>query len=190
MPPRLRGIIFRKTGAEARRFCNRACKPGSVVDSHLSRRTVARALQPPPRRQPGQALCSSTVLLRIEFTAPRCLHAAGELLPRLSILTLQGRAVSFCCTFPGVTPGRRYLLSLPYGARTFLTAGAFGASRAAVRPGCKVYCSGLLRKCQSLLQICLGKAIIKIIMLRADTRCAKNQMAGAEARPAEGKDRG
>ena len=29
-------------------------------------------------------------------------------------------AVSLCCTCPGVTPGRRYLLSLPCGARTFL----------------------------------------------------------------------
>ena len=29
----------------------------------------------------------STVLLRIEFTAPTCLQAAGELLPRLSTLT-------------------------------------------------------------------------------------------------------
>ena len=32
-------------------------------------------------------LVSSTVLLRIEFTAPQCSHAAGELLPRLSTLT-------------------------------------------------------------------------------------------------------
>ncbi len=29
-------------------------------------------------------------------------------------------AVSLCCTCPGVTPGGRYPLSLPYGARTFL----------------------------------------------------------------------
>ena len=34
-------------------------------------------------------MCSSTALLRIEFTAPTCLHAAGELLPRLSTLTGQ-----------------------------------------------------------------------------------------------------
>ena len=30
-------------------------------------------------------------------------------------------AVSFCCTCPRVTPGGRYPLSLPCGARTFLT---------------------------------------------------------------------
>ena len=31
------------------RLSERACKPGSVIDSHLSRRTVADAFQPPPR---------------------------------------------------------------------------------------------------------------------------------------------
>ena len=35
-------------------FCDRVCKPGSVIDSHLSRRIVAGALQPPPRKQPGR----------------------------------------------------------------------------------------------------------------------------------------
>ena len=30
------------------RRSERACKPGSVIDSHLSRRTVAGAFQPPP----------------------------------------------------------------------------------------------------------------------------------------------
>ena len=67
---------------------DRNYKPGSVIDSHLSRRTVAGTLKPPPRRRSGRPCVSSTVLLRIEFTAPRCSHAAGELLPRLSTLTL------------------------------------------------------------------------------------------------------
>ena len=31
-----------------------------------------------------------------------------------------GKAVYLCCTCPGVTPGGRYPLSLPCGARTFL----------------------------------------------------------------------
>ena len=30
--------------------CDRAYKPGSVIDSHLSRRTVAGTLKPPPKR--------------------------------------------------------------------------------------------------------------------------------------------
>ena len=105
------------------------------------------------------SVVSSAVLLRIEFTAPQCLHAAGELLPRLSTLTpslqapypalprkreiavtlllllflpeplrwvLSGArefngAVYLCCTFPEVAFGGRYPLSMPYGARTFLT---------------------------------------------------------------------
>ena len=71
-------------------------------------------------RAAGPAMCSPTVLLRIEFTAPTCLHAAGELLPRLSTITAKFAAVYFCCTCPRVTPGGRYPLSLPCGARTFL----------------------------------------------------------------------
>ena len=40
----------------------------------------------------------STTLLRMGFTRPVCLHTAGELLPRLFILTLAGGFL-FCCTF-------------------------------------------------------------------------------------------
>ena len=43
-------------------------------------------------RTAGSAYCSPTVLLRIEFTARTCLHAVGELLPRLSILTTTASA--------------------------------------------------------------------------------------------------
>ena len=38
-------------------------------------------------RTAGPAMCSPTVLLRIEFTASTCLHATGGLLPHLSTLT-------------------------------------------------------------------------------------------------------
>ena len=62
------------------------------------------------------------VLLRMGFTRPACLHAAGELLPRHFTLAtaLPVSAVCFCCIFPVVTYGRRYLSSMPCGARTFL----------------------------------------------------------------------
>ena len=66
-------------------------KPGSVSDSHLSRRTVAGTLKP-PRERPGQpwgrSPCSHTgvapdrVYSDGYFDAP-----SGELLPRLSTLT-------------------------------------------------------------------------------------------------------
>ena len=39
----------------------------------------------------GPACCVPTALLRIEFTASRCSHVMGELLPRLSTLTVQVR---------------------------------------------------------------------------------------------------
>ena len=68
----------------------------------------------------GPAICPSAVLLRIEFTSPNCLQPARALLPHVSTLT-SCEAVSLCCTCPRVTPGGRYPLSLPCGARTFLT---------------------------------------------------------------------
>ena len=48
---------------------------------------------------------------------------SGELLPHLSTLTpfKENEAVYLCCTFPRVAPGGCYPLSLPCGARTFLT---------------------------------------------------------------------
>ena len=97
----------------------RVCKPGSVLTAiYLALRLLAgssRLLE-----TVGQTICSSTALLRIEFTAPQCLHEAGRLLPYLFTLTLN-KAVSLCCTCPEVTLGGRYPLSLPCGARTFLT---------------------------------------------------------------------
>ena len=39
----------------------------------------------------GPACCVPTALLRIEFTASRCSHVMGELLPRLSTLTTAER---------------------------------------------------------------------------------------------------
>ena len=70
------------------------------------------------------------------YTDPVCHHTSGELLPRLFILTIRFKilstlwytflnksqmAVIFCCTFLKVTLTRRYLASLLYGARTFLS---------------------------------------------------------------------
>ena len=61
-------------------------KPGSVFDSHLSKRIVAGALQP-PRERTGRPIAPIPVLLRIEFTASDTLEPTGALLPHLSILT-------------------------------------------------------------------------------------------------------
>ena len=67
-------------------ICELFCKPGSVVDSHLSSRRVAAAIKP-PRRRSGQPYVPIAVLLRIEFTAMGTLEPSGELLPHLSTLT-------------------------------------------------------------------------------------------------------
>ena len=78
----------------------------------------------------GPACCPSTALLRIEFTAMGASTPSGELLPHLSTLTpfKENEAVYLCCTFPRVAPGGCYPLSLPCGARTFLTDGPFAPS--------------------------------------------------------------
>ena len=102
-------------------LCEQVCKPGSVFDSHLSKRIVAGALQP-PRERTGRPIAPIAVLIRIEFTASDTLEPMGELLPRLSTLTSE-EAVYLCCTFPEVAFGGRYPLSLPCGARTFLMTG-------------------------------------------------------------------
>ena len=101
--------------------CDRVCKPGSVIDSHLSRRTVAGALQPPSRRQPGKPclLCG---------VAPDRVYSGGHSRATGCALTApfhpcREAAVYFCCTFPEVAFGGRYPLSLPCGARTFLMGG-------------------------------------------------------------------
>ena len=58
------GPLHTKRGPGSRRdlfWCEQDCKPGSVFDSHLSRRTVAGTLQP-PRERPGQPRGSDPLL--------------------------------------------------------------------------------------------------------------------------------
>ena len=118
-------------------LCEQVCKPGSVFDSHLSKRIVAGVLQP-PRERTGRPIAPIAVLLRIEFTASDTLEPMGELLPRLSTLTSE-EAVYLCCTFPEVAFGGRYPLSLPCGARTFLMNRLSPCPR-----NCLAYSQGLL----------------------------------------------
>ncbi len=103
-------------------YAEPSCKPGPVENGHLSRRTVAGTLQPPPRGRPGRPMLPSTVLLRIEFTAAGCRQSVGwSLTPPFHPYRAKCAAVCFCCTCPDVAIGGRYPLSLPCGARTFLT---------------------------------------------------------------------
>ena len=68
-------------------FYDRVCKPGSVIDSHLSRRTVAGALQPPSRKQPGRPCLLCGVAPDRVYSNGRFHTPLGALLPHLSTLT-------------------------------------------------------------------------------------------------------
>ncbi len=101
----------------------RVRKPGSALpisDSHLSRPAIARRFQPPSRRQPGKPCLLCGVAPDRVYSAPM-FPWSGCALTAPFHPYLKNKAVSLCCTCPGVTPGGRYPLSLPYGARTFLT---------------------------------------------------------------------
>ena len=75
----------------------------------------------------GPTICPSTALLRIEFTAMGAFtrHRVSSYLTFPPLPPHGGAVVYFCCTFPRVAPGGCYPLSLPCGARTFLTDGPF-----------------------------------------------------------------
>ena len=68
-------------------FYDRVCKPGSVIDSHLSRRIVADTLQPPSRKQPGRPCFLCGVAPDRVYSNGRFRTPLGALLPHLSTLT-------------------------------------------------------------------------------------------------------
>ena len=68
-------------------WVDRACKPGSVVDSHLSRHTVAGMLQPPSRKRPGEPCLLCGVAPDRVYSNGRFHTPLGALLPHLSTLT-------------------------------------------------------------------------------------------------------
>ena len=109
----------------------------------------------------GPASCPSAVLLRIEFTSPNCLQPARALLPHVSTLT-SCEAVSLCCTCPRVTPGGRYPLSLPYGARTFLTH-SFSACARDCPTRSNAYCNHLFAVRQGFLP-----QILRLVRLQTE----------------------
>ena len=91
-----------------------ACKPSSVLDSHLSRPYISARLKPLTKIRRASAPLKHrdtfvSVLHRVGFTGPVSRLTAGELLPRLSILTAEkSAAVYFCCTILGVASTGSY----------------------------------------------------------------------------------
>ena len=91
------------------------CKPGSVMDSHSSRTSVATCLKQPTRiqREPRH-MNPYLVLLRVGFTLPlllptmRCALTA-PFHPYRNWQKNQSRRSTLCCTGRRLTPPRRYL---------------------------------------------------------------------------------
>ena len=90
-------------------MCERAHKPSSVLGDHLSRPHVA--MEAPAiagtRRAPHVSHC---ILHQVGFTARTSRQAAGELLPRLSILTRRrkrGRFISVALSLESPPPSVR-----------------------------------------------------------------------------------
>ena len=111
-------------------------------------------LSPPElrfRRGPRLGRQSKLHIVRFAAEAAKRTHFAAFPLPDWG-----DAAVSFCCTGPGVTPGGRYPLSLPCGARTFLTGGLSASPR-----GCPTrspgYCNPFKRDCQMSCKIFFGR---------------------------------
>ena len=102
-------------------------KPGSVVDSHSSRRTVASTLKQPTRKQREPRPCFPIwPCSGWGLPCRPCYHGRGELLPRrftLACPELRGAsAVCFLLHFPSPHGARSLTGILLCGARTFLPA--------------------------------------------------------------------
>ena len=99
--------------------CDRVCKPGSVLT----------AIYLVPQLLTGSSHLLGAVgftILLLHGVAPDRVYIVKPMSPWAGCaLTAPFHpylaAVYLCCTCPGVTPGGHYPLSLPCGARTFLT---------------------------------------------------------------------
>ena len=106
----------------SKNVCERAHKPSSVLDDHLSRPGVTAQAQAIAGRD-GQPHASHCILHQVGFTSRTSRQAVGELLPRLSTLTSGPKArggISLLHS-PWSRLHRPLTGTLPCGARTFLT---------------------------------------------------------------------
>ena len=94
-----------------------AVKPGSVLDSHSSRRIVADTLKQPTRRHRGPR--HSLPIWSCSRWGLPCRSVAGlavrsyRTISPLPRVLANRSAVSFCCTFRRLAPPRRYLAPCP-----------------------------------------------------------------------------
>ncbi len=103
--------------AQPRKAAEPAGKPGSVVDSHSSRRSVTAALEQPTRRRRGPRHrlpiwpCSRWGL-PCRSVAGLAVRSYRTVSPLPSCLRMLGRS-ALCCTFRRLAPPRRYLAPCP-----------------------------------------------------------------------------
>ena len=139
-------------------WCDWAYKPGSVLTAiYLALRSLAGSSH--LLGTAGQAYCPPHGVApdRVYIIKPMLPWAGCALTAPFHPCWRFGNrpAVSLCCTCPGVTPGRRYLLSSPYGARTFLIWDLSVPIRGcpAQSPG---YCTLRMDNCQTSCKIFSG----------------------------------
>lgn len=106
-------------------FYDRVCKPGSVIDSHLSRRIVADTLQPPSRKQPGRPCFLCGVAPDRVYSNGRFRTPLGALLPHLSTLTCNAGGISLL-HFPWGRPRRPLAVILALWSPDFPRVKPFG----------------------------------------------------------------
>jgi len=93
-----------------------ACKPGSVENSHSSRRQVALPLKQSTQEPRGPRVCSSIWSCSgWGFPCHGCYQPRGALLPHHFTLTgfRKTRRYIFCGTFRRLAPPRHYLAPCP-----------------------------------------------------------------------------
>lgn len=99
-----------------------ACKPGSVIGSHLSGTDIAARLEPPVWRLVEQTVAPKSVLLRIEFTGcPGHPEHRWALTPPFHLFPVGGRGSLFLLHLSGGRPRPMLSVILLCEARTFLT---------------------------------------------------------------------
>jgi len=139
----------------------RVCKPGSVLTAiYLDPGSLLGSSRLLEAVGPTYVLLHGVAPDRVYSVKPMFPWAGWALTPPFHPYRRAcPPAVYLCCTCPEVTLGGRYPLSLPCGARTFLTQCLSAAARGCPTRSWK-YCTPKKSKCQISLQILLRHAIL------------------------------
>ena len=140
-------IAFAETFSKCDCFlCDQVCKPGSVIDSHLSRRTVAGTFQPPSRKQPGEP-CFLCGVAPDRVCSDGCFHTIGCALTAPFHPYLRRGGISLL-HFSASRLGRALPVILALWSPDFPHVRPFGMAHATVRPGrgpIVLYLSGIVK---------------------------------------------